>query len=130
MNACYGGRVGVGLTQLGGWAQKFLDSGASAFIGSLWEINDVLAARFAAEFYNRLLGLGGQRTAAAGRGVPRGAAGAEGTRPRQPDLAGLRAVRQPPRAGKSVNAPNRRWSFPRYTVAGDIVLLRLAGGKP
>ncbi len=57
LNACYGGRVGVGLTQLGGWAQRFIDSGASAFIGSLWEINDALAARFAREFYDRLWGV-------------------------------------------------------------------------
>jgi len=58
LNACYGGRVGVGLTQLGGWAQRFIDAGASAFIGSLWEINDALAARFAKAFYDRLWGVG------------------------------------------------------------------------
>jgi hypothetical protein len=70
LNACYGGRVGVGLTQLGGWAQRFIDSGASAFIGSLWEINDVLAARFAREFYNRLWGV----NAFAGKPQPLGQA--------------------------------------------------------
>jgi CHAT domain-containing protein len=70
LNACYGGRVGVGLTQLGGWAQRFLDSGASAFIGSLWEINDVLAARFAREFYDRLWGV----NAFAGKPQPLGQA--------------------------------------------------------
>lgn len=59
LNACHSGRVGFGLTQLGGWAQRFLDLGASAFIGSLWEVNDQLAARFAREFYNRLWGLEG-----------------------------------------------------------------------
>lgn len=60
LNACYAGQVGFGLTGLGGWAEKFLQSGASAFIGSLWEINDVLAAQFAQEFYNRLWGLEGK----------------------------------------------------------------------
>ncbi len=59
LNACHSGRVGVGLTQLGGWAQTFLDCEASAFIGSLWEVNDALAAQFAKEFYNRLWGLEG-----------------------------------------------------------------------
>ncbi len=58
LNACHSGRVGIGLTQLGGWAQTFLDCEASAFIGALWEANDVLAAQFAQEFYNRLWGLG------------------------------------------------------------------------
>ena len=36
-------------------------AGASAFIGSLWEINDALAAQFAQAFYNRLWGLDGSR---------------------------------------------------------------------
>lgn len=57
LNACHSGRVGIGLTQLGGWAQTFLDCEASAFIGALWEANDQLAARFAQEFYDRLWGL-------------------------------------------------------------------------
>ncbi len=58
LNACHSGRVGIGLTQLGGWAEMFLDCEASAFIGALWEVNDVLAAKFAQEFYDRLWGLG------------------------------------------------------------------------
>ena len=58
LNACHSGRVGAGLTYLGGWAQAFYDAGVSAFIGSLWEINDALAAQFARAFYDRLWGLG------------------------------------------------------------------------
>ena len=58
LNACHSGRVGAGLTYLGGWAQAFYDAGASAFIGSLWEINDELAVQFARAFYDRLWGLG------------------------------------------------------------------------
>jgi hypothetical protein len=59
LNACHSGQTGYALTQLGGWVNQFLDAGASAFIGSLWEINDQLAAQFAEEFYNRLWGLAG-----------------------------------------------------------------------
>jgi CHAT domain-containing protein len=58
LNACHAGRVGAGLTYLGGWAHAFFDAGASAFIGSLWEINDALASQFARAFYDRLWGLG------------------------------------------------------------------------
>lgn len=58
LNACYSGDLGYGLTRLGGWAQRFIDSGASAFIGTLWAVHDQLAATFAVEFYKRLLGLG------------------------------------------------------------------------
>ncbi len=58
LNACFSGQVGAGLTYLGGWAEAFYDAGVSAFIGSLWEINDVLAAQFARAFYDRLWGLG------------------------------------------------------------------------
>ena len=59
LNACHSGEAGVALTQIGGWADRFISSGASAFIGSLWEINDHLAATFAQEFYNRVWGLQG-----------------------------------------------------------------------
>ena len=47
----------VSPTSAGG-PQAFYDAGVSAFIGSLWEINDVLAAQFARAFYDRLWGLG------------------------------------------------------------------------
>jgi hypothetical protein len=57
VNACHSGERAIGLTRLGGWAERFIAAGASAFIGSLWEINDSLASRFAVEFYNRILGL-------------------------------------------------------------------------
>ena len=60
LNTCHSGRAGTGLTRIGGWAQRFVEAGASAFIGSLWEIDDRLAARFAKEFYDRLFGLHGQ----------------------------------------------------------------------
>lgn len=59
LNACHAGRVGISVTRLGGWAEAFLAVGATAFIGSLWAINDRLAARFAREFYDRLWGWSG-----------------------------------------------------------------------
>lgn len=57
INACHSGEIGVGLTRIEGWSQRFMDSGASAFIGTLWNVNTFLAARFAIEFYERFLGL-------------------------------------------------------------------------
>jgi hypothetical protein len=60
VNACHAGERGFGLTRLGGWAERFIAAGASVFVGTLWEINDDLAARFAVEFYNRFFGLEGQ----------------------------------------------------------------------
>ena len=55
LNACHTGRIEVALTGLGGWAEKFVSQiGVSAFIGSLWEVNDQLAAEFAIKFYDEL----------------------------------------------------------------------------
>jgi CheY-like chemotaxis protein len=59
LNACHSGQRGYGLTRIGGWAQRFINCGASAFVGTLWEINDVSAATFTVEFYRRLFGLEG-----------------------------------------------------------------------
>lgn len=59
LNACHTGQLGFSLTRLGGWAKRFVEAGASAFIGTLWEVNDQLAADFAIEFYNRLFRRGG-----------------------------------------------------------------------
>jgi hypothetical protein len=66
LNACHAGQAGYTMTRLGGWAQAFLAVGATAFIGSLWEINDKLAAMFAREFYDRLWGLNGQASQTVG----------------------------------------------------------------
>ena len=61
LNACHSARQGFALTNLDGWAQRFIEAGASAFVGTLWEINDELASKFAIEFYNRLRGIGNQK---------------------------------------------------------------------
>jgi CHAT domain-containing protein len=54
LNACDSGRLGLGLTGLGGWAKAFLKADAGFFIGSVWKTTDELAARFAQTFYERL----------------------------------------------------------------------------
>jgi hypothetical protein len=55
LNACHTAEIAPSLTRMGGWAERFVRAGASAFIGSLWEVNDLLAAQFAIQFYNELL---------------------------------------------------------------------------
>ncbi len=55
LNACSVGRLGLSLTGLGGWAERLIQTGrVGAFVGTLWEVNDRLAAAFAVEFYRRL----------------------------------------------------------------------------
>ncbi len=71
INACHSSRVGAGLTGLDGWALQFIDCGASAFIGSLWEVNDRLAMRFSREFYDCLLGREGRPAVGLGEALHR-----------------------------------------------------------
>jgi hypothetical protein len=55
LNACHTARLAFALTGLGGWAERLVnDLGVSAFVGTLWEVNDLLAAEFAITFYDRL----------------------------------------------------------------------------
>jgi hypothetical protein len=55
LNACHTAQIGFSLTGLGGWAERLLvDVRASAFIGTLWEVNDELAAEFSGAFYHTL----------------------------------------------------------------------------
>jgi hypothetical protein len=56
LNACHGAQIAFTLTGLGGWAERMVgDIGVSAFVGALWEINDLLAAEFAIHFYDQLI---------------------------------------------------------------------------
>lgn len=56
LNACHGAQLAFALTGLGGWAERMVgDIGVSAFVGALWEINDLLAAEFAIHFYDQLI---------------------------------------------------------------------------
>ncbi len=55
LNACQVGQGGMSLTDIGGWAKRFLDAGAGAFIGPYWSVYDQSACTFAQEVYSRLL---------------------------------------------------------------------------
>ena len=55
LNACQIGKSAVGLTDIGGWANEFLEAGASAFVGAYWSIYDHAAIEFAKSFYDSLL---------------------------------------------------------------------------
>ncbi len=55
LNACHTGRQGLALTQLGGWANRLVGSGAGLFMGPLWTVTDESARRFARHFYALLL---------------------------------------------------------------------------
>ena len=63
MNACQVGRSGMGLTGVGGWANRLVEDGAAAFVGAYWSVFDEPAFGFAKELYTRIL-----------RGVPIGEA--------------------------------------------------------
>ena len=56
LNACDVGQRAMSLTDIGGFAHKFLWAGAGAFVGAHWAIDDQIAYNFAQEFYTRLLG--------------------------------------------------------------------------
>jgi hypothetical protein len=55
LNACQAGRLGYGLTGIGGFAQAFLNGGAGAFVGTQWSVGDVPARVFTETFYTKLL---------------------------------------------------------------------------
>jgi hypothetical protein len=55
LNACNVGRRAMSLTDVGGWADKFLWAGAAAFIGAHWSIDDGVAYDFAKLLYSKLL---------------------------------------------------------------------------
>jgi hypothetical protein len=55
LNACESGRSEIALTDIGGFAARFLKVGAGAFIGAYWSIFDRSAFDFAQAFYRRLL---------------------------------------------------------------------------
>jgi CHAT domain-containing protein len=55
MNACRSDRQVPRYNKIGGWANAFLDIGAGAFIGTLWEVRDTTAQLFANTLYTELL---------------------------------------------------------------------------
>ncbi len=54
INACRSAGLAATYNRLDGWASKFLEAGAAAFIGSLWAVSDGASREFAEEFYRRL----------------------------------------------------------------------------
>jgi CHAT domain/Protein kinase domain len=54
VNACRSAGASPGLHELDGWASKFLQAGAGAFIGSMWAIRDAAAREFASVLYDHL----------------------------------------------------------------------------
>lgn len=54
LNACQTGAQGFSLTGIGSWATRFLDAGASGFVGTLWSISDETAFRFTQSLYQQL----------------------------------------------------------------------------
>jgi CHAT domain len=55
MNACRTADRAASYTSLDGWADAFVQAGAGAFIGSLWEVRDTTAGRLAEALYTALL---------------------------------------------------------------------------
>jgi hypothetical protein len=54
INACRSAGLNATYNRLDGWATKFLEAGAAAFIGSLWAVSDGGAREFAQELYGQL----------------------------------------------------------------------------
>jgi formylglycine-generating enzyme required for sulfatase activity len=54
LNACHSGQGEPSLTKIDGLAAAFLETGAGAFIGSHWEVNDEQACCFAEQLYQHL----------------------------------------------------------------------------
>jgi hypothetical protein len=54
INACRSAGLAATYNRLDGWASKFLEAGAAAFIGSLWAVSDGAAREFAQELYGKL----------------------------------------------------------------------------
>jgi hypothetical protein len=54
LNSCQSGVQAFSLTGIQSWIKKFLGSGASAFIGTLWSVSDDTALKFAQELYTEL----------------------------------------------------------------------------
>lgn len=54
INACRSAGLTATYNRLDGWATKFLEAGAAAFIGSQWAVSDGAAREFAQEFYGQL----------------------------------------------------------------------------
>ena len=109
VNACHAGERGFGLTRLGGWSERFIAAGATRVHRVAMGDQRCPGGPFCCGVLQSPLRPGRPSAAATGRGVLRGAAGTEGTRPRQPDLVGIRTLRKPTRAGALWRVPVTRF---------------------
>ncbi|MDB4951169.1 MAG: hypothetical protein JWM27_3818 [Gemmatimonadetes bacterium] len=55
LNACEVGRGGRSLVDVGGFARRFVNAGAGAFVGAYWSVYDEPAGAFATALYDGLL---------------------------------------------------------------------------
>ncbi len=55
LNGCRTGSGGVSLDGTSGWAKRFLEAGAGAFVGTHWSVGDRRAREVASALYTRLL---------------------------------------------------------------------------
>jgi len=54
INSCRSAGAIPSYQQLDGWASKFIEAGAGAFVGTLWAVRDSTAREFAGQLYTRL----------------------------------------------------------------------------
>jgi hypothetical protein len=54
MNACTSAQNDSKITGMSGWATSFKKAGAGGFVGTLWEVRDKSASKFAETWYQRL----------------------------------------------------------------------------
>jgi hypothetical protein len=54
LNTCQSGSMGISLTGIQSWVTKFIEAGASIFVGTLWSVNSKTAFDFAKELYIEL----------------------------------------------------------------------------
>ncbi|MBE9594493.1 MAG: CHAT domain-containing protein [Proteobacteria bacterium] len=54
VNACESSITGCAVTGIGGFSKAFIDSGSSAFIGTMWKVPDEYALKFSEYFYKNL----------------------------------------------------------------------------
>jgi CHAT domain-containing protein len=101
INACRSAGLSATHNRLDGWATKFLEAGAAAFIGSLWAVSDEAAREFAQELYGQL-----QTSASLGQAVTH-ARGAAASQPDDPTWLAY-AVYGDPRATFGQRRPETR----------------------
>ena len=107
INSCRSAGLTATYNRLDGWASKFLEAGAAAFIGSLWAVSDTTGHEFATELYSHL-----QRNLSLGKAL----------------LAARRAAAGKP--GDPTWLAYAVYGDPAATISRDDHRMELAEGKP